>query len=804
MELGLGVIQPHGAAEVLRNGYGDCKDKHTLLAALLESVGLTAVPVLVSSQRDVGPDEPPVPFSFNHLITEVRLSESPLWVDATIPFVPAGVLSPQLMGRKALHVDGDGGSWVDLPARQQVPAFLRSATTGRLADSGDLTLESSLEARGLEELAFRTLLSMKENNAGAETLAKVVALAWDGVEAKVSEAVAPRDLAVPFRLTWKGEGRFIPTGQKRTERVLMGLGAGLGHLPEVDQEGADAEGQEGAKEENKSASQRPLSLGGPLERTHTIRLELDPAWTVELPLPLELTTSFATYRSTYTWSDHVLEVSRKLVIREGTLPAERKAEAVRLRKLVSRDFDQSVVFKRQGDFDAAADAAGMDLPALLKAGNAAAENDDSESAATYFTQAMQKEPDNKNALEGLGDALLRMGRPDRAEEVYRHLLELSPEHEEAWNSLGLCLGMGKGAQEAEKAFLKQLEINPFHSKASLNLARLKQKQGKHEDALSWLEKAAAVDRENAYTQFLLGDVLLDLKREEQARAHLTRATELDASPEMRARVARRLTESGLELEASRATADAILRQAASDLAKSSIDSVAPDYADHLAAVAESLNVLGTLAMRAGRLADAEAYFRAAHTVLPGEASARGLAEVLTRRDNKNEALEFWAYYRRLTGTGKAMPAGLADYARACFGDQMEEKFDLLGRYLGSDHELKPPGGVLHGPPALSGVSSGVRLRALVDASGKVTAVRVLFGEEPFKSAAEKDVRRLPWTPLKWPGKSVDTIREVFVFYMEDGSGGGWWFYPVGEVGGQIVRMGLLPEPPPKEAGGSDP
>jgi Flp pilus assembly protein TadD len=49
---------------------------------------------------------------------------------------------------------------------------------------------------------------------------------------------------------------------------------------------------------------------------------------------------------------------------------------------------------------------------------------------------------------------------------------------------------------------------------------MKQRQGKHEDALSWLEKAAAVDRENAYTQFLLGDVLLDLKRKEEARAHI--------------------------------------------------------------------------------------------------------------------------------------------------------------------------------------------------------------------------------------------------------------------------------------------
>ena len=34
LSFGLGRIQPHAASEVLANGYGDCKDKNTLLAAL--------------------------------------------------------------------------------------------------------------------------------------------------------------------------------------------------------------------------------------------------------------------------------------------------------------------------------------------------------------------------------------------------------------------------------------------------------------------------------------------------------------------------------------------------------------------------------------------------------------------------------------------------------------------------------------------------------------------------------------------------------------------------------------------------
>jgi hypothetical protein len=41
LSFGMGRYQPHAAADVLHNQYGDCKDKHTLLAALLEAEGCT-------------------------------------------------------------------------------------------------------------------------------------------------------------------------------------------------------------------------------------------------------------------------------------------------------------------------------------------------------------------------------------------------------------------------------------------------------------------------------------------------------------------------------------------------------------------------------------------------------------------------------------------------------------------------------------------------------------------------------------------------------------------------------------------
>ncbi|MGB7332737.1 MAG: DUF3857 and transglutaminase domain-containing protein, partial [Terriglobales bacterium] len=64
---GIGRYQPHAADDVLTNSYGDCKDKHTLLASLLQASGITLYPALISSSFKIDPDVPS-PAQFDHII----------------------------------------------------------------------------------------------------------------------------------------------------------------------------------------------------------------------------------------------------------------------------------------------------------------------------------------------------------------------------------------------------------------------------------------------------------------------------------------------------------------------------------------------------------------------------------------------------------------------------------------------------------------------------------------------------------------------------------------------------------------
>src|SRR5437660_1023313 len=82
LSLGVGRYQPHAASDVLHNQYGDCKDKHTLLASLLEAEGLHASSVLINSSRKLDPDVPS-PSQFDHVITMLPMGSQEVWMDTT-------------------------------------------------------------------------------------------------------------------------------------------------------------------------------------------------------------------------------------------------------------------------------------------------------------------------------------------------------------------------------------------------------------------------------------------------------------------------------------------------------------------------------------------------------------------------------------------------------------------------------------------------------------------------------------------------------------------------------------------------
>ena len=109
IEIGIQAFRPRTPGKVLKQGYGDCKDKANLLSALLREMEIPAHLALIN--RFSFTDETFPGWQFNHAIAYVQPSElypEGLWLDATETTTPYGELAPGNAGRKALIMDLEG------------------------------------------------------------------------------------------------------------------------------------------------------------------------------------------------------------------------------------------------------------------------------------------------------------------------------------------------------------------------------------------------------------------------------------------------------------------------------------------------------------------------------------------------------------------------------------------------------------------------------------------------------------------------------------------------------------------------
>ncbi|CAM2005374.1 transglutaminase domain-containing protein [Acanthopleuribacter pedis] len=95
--------------DVLRQGYGDCKDKSYLLLDLLGALGIESYPVLVAAEPFPWPQKTaPALTLFNHVIVAVPRAEGWWYLDPTAAALSADHLPAMDRGAHALLLQGEG------------------------------------------------------------------------------------------------------------------------------------------------------------------------------------------------------------------------------------------------------------------------------------------------------------------------------------------------------------------------------------------------------------------------------------------------------------------------------------------------------------------------------------------------------------------------------------------------------------------------------------------------------------------------------------------------------------------------
>jgi hypothetical protein len=289
---GVGRYQPHTAAEVLANGYGDCKDKHTLLETMLAAAGLKAYPALIGFGIEMD-SEVPSPTQFNHVITYVPLGSRVVWLDSTSEVAPFGMLLAGLRDKEALVMAGAQPAVTKTPANLPVKDFQVFHVDGKLSEEGTLTAKMDMQTRGDAEVGFRYAFRQVGQPQWQELAQRISdSMGYAGRVADVSPS-KPEDTGEPFRLQYSYIREDYPDWQNhRLTAALPSLG-----LPHY-------------TEEQRKCPSMPFSDS--LDITMVGNIEVPAGYSAEIPEPVSINKSFARYKASYTFANGILHVERHL------------------------------------------------------------------------------------------------------------------------------------------------------------------------------------------------------------------------------------------------------------------------------------------------------------------------------------------------------------------------------------------------------------------------------------------------------------------------------------------------------------
>ena len=510
ISLGVGRYQSHAASDVLQNGYGDCKDKHTLFSALLRAEGIQSYPVMIHSTRKLDVDVPS-PAQFDHVITAARLGTGTglTWLDTTPEVTPYGLILYQLRNKQAVVAseDSDGGLQ-RTPADSPIKTFMHFTLDGKFSEFGVLDASLEVTAQGDRDWPMRASFR-RFSQAQWKDFVKALSASW-GLPGDVDQVQLDpiEDTSKPFHLKYHlHEDRYFTVPSTSVNfRPIPPLGTPAIRASE--------------------RSTEPMNIGPAGEMDYRVKLQFPPNYTVHTPTAVKMTRDYGDYSSAYSQNKGVLEGERKLNVKMNELAAARRADYESFRNATQSDQDQLLsctILTPSGQGVATAASKMEGTPGELhRAGVKALQSKDYRDAIDLLKRAVDGDatlanPSLKDGWYDLG--LAYAGASNHAEAIgaFRKQIELDPNHKRANGDLAMELQQTGKTDEAIAAYRKQLETAPYDKMMLKNLGLLLAQLGRDADARTELEAAAAIPPDDPETKLALAQVYAKLGEKSQAQ-----------------------------------------------------------------------------------------------------------------------------------------------------------------------------------------------------------------------------------------------------------------------------------------------
>lgn len=587
LSFGVGRYQPHAAEEVLENGYGDCKDKHTLLTTLLKADGFDAWPALINVSRKINP-RTPSPGEFDHVITVVPRKSGNIWLDTTPEVSPFGLILLNLRDRDALVIPDNAVALLErTPAQPPFEPIQAFKSDGQLGKDGTLTSKVQLRSHGdlevLYRTAFRSVAPAQWKDLG-QRLSYASGFSGDVSDINVS---APDDTSRPFELSYEYTKKSY--GDWENYRIVL-------PLPLFGIESA-------AVQEDKP--EEPVLLGAVGKIVYESKTKLPAGFAPAYSSEVDVTEDFAEYHARYAIENGVLTASRELVIKKTQVPLSSWERYKKFCKTLVDERDRYIDLQtgatsypsgegpHAGNSNAKVDSApvgGQAAPAentvnslqaamqaaatknpeagkLMREGAAAINRRDVTGAMESFRKVAVLDPKFVAVHTELAFTYFMQNNIEAGLRELRLEIEYHPEFPANYQLLAQTLTRMHRTEDLPDVYRKWIAADPTSRDAALGLASALNRSGKYEEAIQVLEKAAKLSPDSQSLQYALGMTYLRNKESAEGLNLIKKALASDSGPDFLNDVAYSLAEMNVGLDLAQECGEKSLRQFEDNSAK---------------------------------------------------------------------------------------------------------------------------------------------------------------------------------------------------------------------------------------------
>ena len=351
IELGIGGWQPHPATATFSHRYGDCKDKATLLSAMLHEINIDSYYVLINTARGGINEKTPAGLIFNHAILAIRLPDGPvdssivatlqhpklgrlLFFDPTDEMTPFGQLHGPLQSNYGLLVTPQGGELTRLP---QLPTEISGVMrTAKLTFDARGTLVGSVHQTLMGDSAWHYRWALRDVTKDVDRIKPIETLMSHSMGSfQITKATVEnmKENSSPLGFEWT----FVAIDYGKTAGDLLLV------RPRV--LGVETHGVLETKEPRKY----PLEFEGPRKDTDTFEIKLPAGYVVdELPPAADADYSFASYHSKTEAVGDTLRYTRTFELKEVSVPVEKAEELKKFYRIIASDERNTAVLKPVG------------------------------------------------------------------------------------------------------------------------------------------------------------------------------------------------------------------------------------------------------------------------------------------------------------------------------------------------------------------------------------------------------------------------------------------------------------------------